>query len=232
MVSPITAYRDMRALSLGKIQNRPLSALENIALTAIFVVTILAIVWVIRSSGIGRAHFAGKTQRNVYVMIFASALTTVPGMFAWGFYRRLRDGGTDAFAFPAFIPPLGYRILQRDRDAALYLTNGLLLVALLARATDETLEQVLEAIDPDAELEADDPQGGMLRFDVPGQPAAHGLIRSTASSRAFIVIVAETEHAAQDLASLFARVAPRKLGRKPQKWRPLDPPTIATARAA
>jgi hypothetical protein len=146
-------------------------------------------------------------------------------------YRRWRDRPTVPFAFPRVIRGPGWRVWHVHGEEALVLVRKHCMLCLICRPAGEPLEQVLDALDPDEVIAADDePDGPRLGVELTGEVAGVGFLRWIPGEDAYLFVLADTEHEADWINRVIGVGSFRAPTDAPQRWPALPTPEIAPAR--
>ncbi len=233
MTPPLTVFRELRTTGV-KLRPRPISILEiiGIALLLAGAVALLAEFGAPLALWLRRVQYRGGRFGVMLVMIPVLLACTVIALA----YRGWRNRGTEPFPFPVAVRLPRWRIYRRDGDLALHLTDGRGVLCLFVReAPSESLETVLDAIDPGEILEFDETQDTREVMHVElagdnGERPAFGLLRRTDDPRAYMFVLGSQRSLLDDVGGVLRQARKREPGAKPQKWRPADVPKVAAAR--
>jgi len=159
------------------------------------------------------------------------AFLPIVGIFAIGVivFGVWRLRGSEPFAYPLTIALSRWRTYRRDGTEAIFLTDGRGLLCLFE--TDEPdIEKVLDAIDPNNELEIDEAhERDSITFDL-AEPRCVGILRRLSHPRAHALVFIDNDDALDDLDGVLQKAPHRQDGQRPQKWAVLEQPDLATAR--
>jgi hypothetical protein len=223
---PVVVWRELRAAVIAPITAPRVPWLVSVLGTAAMVVAGLVELLVMSESGIGVVHYAGRDHISRIAMLVAFTPIVVLATIVRARYLRWLNRGTEPFAFPVRIELPDWRVFRSDGDDALYLTDGASLVALFVREGRQSLEAVLDVIDPDNELEMDDEKPMSVSVDLPEPTPAVGVLQRTTEPDGYILILTGRRDRADVLASLLGRSKARYPGDPMQLFRPLQPAAV------
>ncbi len=227
MIPPLQVFRELCDTAQGAPRRRPITVIEIVAFGALAVLVGFLLVHYDEPI----RHVFRRLSRGGRFGVMVAMLPVVLVVAAVGAaYARWRERGTEPFPFPIVLDLHRWRIYRRDGDSALFLTDGRGLMCLFVRPTDETVEQVLDALDPDNLLEVDDEQSDAITFELPGNRVARGLLKRFADPHAYAFVIGHHQYLLDDLSGVLGRARCRRAGERPQKWRPLEAPVVAEAR--
>jgi len=233
MTPPLTVFRELRTTGV-KLRPRPITVLEVIAgaLLLAGAIALLAAYGAPLALWLRRVQYRGGRFGLMLVMAPVLLVCTAVALA----YRSWRNRGTEPFPFPVTLRLPRWRIYRRDGDVALHLTDGRGMLCLFVReAPSESLETILDAIDPGEILEFDETQDTREVMHVElsgdnGERPAFGLLRRTADARAYLFVLGNQRALLDDVGGPLRMARLREPGAAPQKWRPADVPQIAAAR--
>jgi len=229
MMGPVAALEKVRG---SQMRERPVGHLDTFEI-GVFVVILVAVMGAWWKLPFSRYRVRGETRLSVYVLMGLMVPALVAGMIVIGYYRKWRRRGTVPFEFPVQLGVTRWRILERDGDTALVLTDTEGVMYLLHRPeAGETLEQVLDSLDPDNELVVDEDtsKDHELRFELEGARPAAGLLRRC-GPRSYALVLLPPRRI-DDISGILAKALPRVPGTPPQKWRTLSAADVVVTKRA
>ena len=229
MIGPVAALQKVRNSSL---RERPVAHLDTIEI-GVFVLILVGVAAAWWKLPFSRIRVRGETRLSVYVLMALLLPALVAGMIVVGYYRKWRKRGTVPFAFPVRLALTRWRILERDGDNALVLTDTEGVMHLIHRdEPGEPLDAVLDALDPDNELVVDEDvsKDHELRFELEGARPAAGLLRRF-GERSYVLVLVPPRRI-DDLSGIVAKAIPRAESEPPQKWRTLSADDVVVTKRA
>ncbi len=224
MTPPADVFAELRQLRLRELRKRPITVLEYLGAAVLIAAAVVLLarygqplfLW------IRRMRWNGG---NLAMMILMTPVVIIIAMASLA-YTRWRNRGTVPFAFPVIVDLPRWRLFRKEDDVV-YLTDGPGLIALVVRPdANEPLDDVLAALDPAGAFTGRTATPGGVKFAHAG---AYGLLMKLADPHACALVLVPRADRPAILAGVLLRSKTRT--GNPQKWRPLEAPVIAAARA-
>jgi hypothetical protein len=229
MMGPVAALQKVRG---SQLRERPKKNLDTFEI-GVFVVVLVIVMGAWWTLPFARYRARGQVRLSYPVLMALLVPGVIVASVVIAYYRRWRTRGTVPFAFPLRLGLTRWRILEQDGDAALVLTDTEGVMSLIHRLEPgETLEQVLDALDPDNELVVDEDvsKETELRFELEGARPAAGLLRRC-GDRSYVLVLVPPRRI-DDLSGILAKAVPRAPGDAPQKWRTLSANDVIVTKRA
>ena len=229
---PLELYRTLHALPPGAASPRRLSTLQILAiglgLGAIAALLLYPLHGTLES-------LQASAGRRLTGLILGVPILAIGGLGATLVQRR-RERPTLPFPLAAYISLPGWLVWTTPDPTMLFLVRPpnrmrtLSLVCLVDRSTTDTHDAVLDLLDPDHALEADDAaEDGKLGIELAGAAPAFGALVRVAGTGTYALVLGADDEAANDALYHLDRSRVRMPDEAVQMFRPLDAPALTTA---